>query len=176
MKIFKEINDEDIFENPIVSTGEYRLRPTVKAIIVDEKNNVAILKARGHYLLPGGGIEKDENKIDALKREMMEEIGCSVTDIEEIGISNQFRNKYMAHYEVNFFVAKVVGEKGEPTTTQEDELKSIELFWHDKETVLNLLKSQLDVVDENEYEFCFNARSHFDAFQYFCASTQEVSI
>ncbi len=175
MKIFKEIHDEDIFENYIKPNSEYTLRPTVKGIILDDQNNIALLKARGHYLLPGGGIENNESGIDAIKREVMEEVGCNIDNIKEIGASNQYRNKSMKHYEVIFYTAKVTGEKSTPTTTQEDEVKDIELFWFDKEKVFILLKSQIETKDENEYEFCFNARSHFQAFEEYFIGAREGS-
>lgn len=50
MKLTKDIYDKDIFQNPIKAVGGYTVRPTVKAIVVDAQNNIAILKARGHYL------------------------------------------------------------------------------------------------------------------------------
>lgn len=165
MKTFRNISDRDIFENYIETSGEYILRPTVKGIVVDDQNNIALLKARGHYLLPGGGVETSESNLEAIKREAMEEIGCNIDNIKELGISNQFRNKNMQHYEIIFFTAKVSGDKSTPTTTQEDELKDVELFWFDKEKVFTLLKSQIETKDESEYEFCFNARSHFQAFE-----------
>lgn len=176
MKIFKEIHDEDIFENYIKSDNEYTLRPTVKGIILDDQNNIALLKARGHYLLPGGGVEADESSLEAIKREIMEEVGCNIDDIKEIGASHQFRNKYMRHYEVIFFTAKVIGEKNKPTTTQEDEIKDVELFWFDKEEVFTILKSQIETKDENEYEFCFNARSHFQAFEEYFISQPSLLV
>lgn len=165
MKFTKNIYDEDIFQNPIKAVGEYTVRPTVKAIVVDSQNNIAILKARGHYLLPGGGIENGENKIDAIKREIMEELGCTIENIKEFTASNQYRNKSMKHYEVFFFEGKVLADKGMPTTVQEDEKNKLEIFWYDKDTILGLLKSQINTVDESEYAFCFNARSHFYAFE-----------
>ena len=167
MKTFKDIRDTNIFANPILSDGDYKLRPTVKAIIKDKDGNIAILKARGHYLLPGGGVEEGEDKIKAIKREIKEEIGCNIADIEELGTSDQFRNKEMKHYQISFFVASIDGEKGLPTTTQEDELQDVEVVWENKENVFNLLKNQISITDENEYNFCFNARSHFEAFQEF---------
>ncbi len=165
MKLTKNIHDEDIFQNPIKAVGEYAVRPTVKAVVVDSKNNIALLKTRGHYLLPGGGVENNEDKIDAIKREIMEELGCTIEDVNEFAISHQFRNKSMKHYEIFFFEARVLGVKGIPTTMQEDEKNKLEIFWYNKETVFNLLKSQADTVDENEYAFCFNARSHYDLFE-----------
>jgi 8-oxo-dGTP diphosphatase len=167
MKLTKDIYDKDIFQNPIKAVGEYTVRPTVKAIVVDAQNNIAILKARGHYLLPGGGIENGEDKIGAIKREIMEELGCVIENIKELTVSNQYRNKSMKHYEVSFFEGKVLGDKGTPTTAQEDEKDKLEIFWYDKDTVLSLLKSQISTVDESEYAFCFNVRSHFYAFEEF---------
>lgn len=174
MKTFKNIYDEDTLENEAKPSSEYTLRPTVKAIVIDNENNIALLKARGHYLFPGGGIETGESTVDALRRELMEEIGCNIDNIKELGISNQFRNKHMVHYEVVFFSANIVGEKGNPTTTQEDELQDVELLWFDKEKVFTLLKSQIDVQDENEYSFYFNSRSHFQAFEEYYLKSQEV--
>lgn len=173
MKTFKNIYDEDVLESEAKPSSEYSLRPTVKAIVVDNENNIALLKARGHYLLPGGGIETGESAIDALRRELIEEIGCNVDNIKELGISNQFRNKHMVHYEVVFFSANVVGKKGTPTTTQEDELQDVELFWFDKEKVFTLLKSQIDIQEENEYSFYFNSRSHFEAFEEYTRNSQD---
>jgi 8-oxo-dGTP pyrophosphatase MutT (NUDIX family) len=56
-------------------------------IIQDEK--VALIKkARGGYKglldIPGGGIEHDETPVDALKRELMEEAGVTVTKYKMI--------------------------------------------------------------------------------------------
>jgi hypothetical protein len=99
----------------------------------------------------------------------MEEIGCNIDDIKEIIILDQFRNKDMRHYQITFFTAKVIGKKNAPTTTQEDEIKETQLFWLTKEKVLSILKSQIETKNKNEYSFCFNSRSHFQAFkEYIC--------
>jgi len=55
-------------------------------IIIKENKIALIKKARGGYKgkydLPGGGIEHDETPMEALKRELMEEIAGTVTEAE----------------------------------------------------------------------------------------------
>ena len=70
--------------------GEKPIRNTVRGIVLNEKNEVGFIHIdfddplfgyRDHYELPGGGIEKGEDKIEAVKREMEEELGYTVKDI-----------------------------------------------------------------------------------------------
>jgi len=59
--------------------------PTVGALIVDQQGK--ILLARSHkwfdkYTLPGGHIEVGESMVDAVKREVKEEVGLDVEVVE----------------------------------------------------------------------------------------------
>jgi nucleoside triphosphatase len=59
--------------------------PTVGALIVDQRGK--ILLARSHkwfdkYTLPGGHIEVGESMVDAVKREVKEEVGLEVDVVE----------------------------------------------------------------------------------------------
>ncbi|MEK6794008.1 MAG: NUDIX domain-containing protein [Spirochaetota bacterium] len=59
----------------------YPVRNSAKAIIIENNRLLCIRKtgAGGHYcILPGGGQEKNETFIDAVKRECREEIGAEV--------------------------------------------------------------------------------------------------
>ncbi len=40
----------------------------------------------------GRGIEEGEDNIEALKRECMEEIGCTITNVRELGVIEEYRN------------------------------------------------------------------------------------
>ena len=55
-------------------------------LIIKDGKIALIRKARGGYKglldLPGGGIEHDETPVEALKRELMEEAGVTVTSYE----------------------------------------------------------------------------------------------
>ena len=68
------------------------LRNAVRAIIINENKILMVrLGKTKEYKFPGGGIEENETAEEALKREVLEEAGCSVTKIKEkIGVMTEF--------------------------------------------------------------------------------------
>jgi len=59
--------------------------PTVGALIFNPEDKVLLVKQdkwRGKYVIPGGHIELGETMEDALRREMMEETGLDIHDIQ----------------------------------------------------------------------------------------------
>lgn len=60
---------------------DYQKRQGVYAIIFNSVKNmvVTVQTARGHYFLPGGGIEANEKNEDCLEREMLEETGYEIS-------------------------------------------------------------------------------------------------
>ena len=74
---------------------EYRKRPGAYAIIVNKDDDkIGIVKKpteegiENFYL--GGGIEEGETKLEALKREMIEEAGYTIKNIKELGEVGEF--------------------------------------------------------------------------------------
>jgi 8-oxo-dGTP pyrophosphatase MutT (NUDIX family) len=67
-------------------------RKAVRAVIINESKILMVrLGKTSEYKFPGGGIEKNETVAEALTREVLEEVGCNVTKIEEkIGIMIEF--------------------------------------------------------------------------------------
>ena len=60
-------------------------RVSVKALIRNEKGEVFVVKEDGEFWgLPGGGLDHGELPRDAIKREMMEELGVSKVQVGEI--------------------------------------------------------------------------------------------
>ena len=61
--------------------------PTVGALIFNPEGKILLIKShkwRGKYVIPGGHIELGERMEDALKREIKEETGLDIYDIEFI--------------------------------------------------------------------------------------------
>ncbi|MGN0469327.1 MAG: NUDIX hydrolase [Acutalibacteraceae bacterium] len=55
-------------------------RPSVRGIIFNDDNKIALVYSKNekYYKFPGGGIHKDEDKKEALIREVREEVGLIV--------------------------------------------------------------------------------------------------
>ena len=78
-----------------VENIEYRKRPGAYAIIVNKNDDkIGIVKkiidegTENFYL--GGGIEEGETKLEALRREMIEEAGYTIKNIKELEEVGQF--------------------------------------------------------------------------------------
>ncbi len=83
MRLLFEIDTKDYNIN-----GTKNIRPSARSIIIKD-NKVAMIHSLkyNYYKFPGGGIEKGENKVDALIRETREETGLVVINdtIKEFG-------------------------------------------------------------------------------------------
>jgi len=64
------------------NSKNYNKRPGAYAIIENDKNEIAIVRNNDSELFYfGGGIEKGESSIEALKRELLEETGYTLSNI-----------------------------------------------------------------------------------------------
>ena len=160
------IRDRDIFENPITEPKFYTIRQTVKGIVLDGDGNIALLSTHGHSLFPGGGVEDEETKEMAFIRECKEELGCDVIIIGYIGEFFQYRSQTAKKYEISFFVAHVIGDKGIPTTKNQEELDCV-ISWETLEETIGILQNQIVNASLGDYSVQFNAHTHLLALQYF---------
>lgn len=84
------ITEKEATPNSVsLDTSSYRIRYTVRGIVSDNRANIAIVhvKLHGFYMLPGGGIDAGEDKIEALKRECAEELGCVISIVDSLGVT-----------------------------------------------------------------------------------------
>ena len=76
--------DVPVFGEPVPGY-DYRPRPGAYAAIFDGQGRVAVVRTRKGHFLPGGGTEPGETPEETLRREVAEEIGHGVTDLERLG-------------------------------------------------------------------------------------------
>ena len=80
-------------------------RPTVK-VIIQRGNKVLIIN---DGLLPGGGVDEGETNEQAIVRELLEELGATVSDVREIGKVVQYRDFLAREYQVYGYAAQLEG-------------------------------------------------------------------
>ena len=90
-------------------------RNVVRAIVFDEEDKFYFVRAVrdddfGKATLietSGGGVEENEGLLDAIKRELKEELGVEVDVICKIGVVSDYYNLIHRHNINNYFLCKV---------------------------------------------------------------------
>lgn len=128
MEQIKVINLENVSTEEVKN---YKVRSAARAIVYDKDGLVALLHATKnfYYKLPGGGIEPNETNEQALQRECIEEIGCNVETIREVGSTLEYRKQFNLKQISYCYIAKVVGEKGNPKLEPDEIAEGFETVW-----------------------------------------------
>ena len=112
---------------------------TNMCMVYDNKGNVLVEeKARG-LIFSGGHVEKAESIVDSTIREIKEETGLIVSDLEFCGIKDwlekddsKYGSRYIVFlYKTNKFSGKLIpSDEGNVYWMPLKELKKKELLWH----------------------------------------------
>jgi len=149
MEVIKIIREADIGESSPIPPI-YKERVAARAVVFDTEGKVALLHVtkKGYHKLPGGGVEEGEDIPTALARELQEEIGCAVRNIQELGIIEEYRShKFNEHQTSHCFVADLSGEKGVPHLDDDEVAEGSEPVWVSLEEAIAIL----DEVDVDAY-------------------------
>lgn len=132
MKILTTLKEQDIYPDaPELAISDFKKREAVRAVVIDAQGQIALLHVskRGYHKLPGGGIEPGEDKIQALERELLEEIGSKVKIIGEIGEIHEYRDQWK-QFQISYcYLAEQVGTQIETNLTEEEKADGFERMW-----------------------------------------------
>jgi len=140
--------------NPEHATPEeikqYAMRKAARAVIIDDQQCVALLHVTtaNYYKLPGGGIEPNETIEEALHRECWEETGSKIEIIQEIGSVTEYRKMYELTQISYCYLAKVIGEKGIPEFTPDEQQDGFEIVWLSYDQALKVISDDANADDE----------------------------
>ncbi len=121
---------------------DFRVRKVARAVVFDSENKIAVIYSKKYnfHALPGGGIEDGESSEQAVIRECKEEIGCDVSIEKEIGYVFEYSKIKKMKYESFCYIARVVGEKGKPSLTEEEIDIGISTKWVFFDDAIELIK------------------------------------
>lgn len=138
----------ELFEDNLEKKDCLHLAPRigVRAILKHKDQYVLIHnQAIDLYTLPGGGVETGESLEDALKREVLEETGFSIKNIEKTLTLREYF--YDSVWEHHFYFCEINGKQGESSLTKEEIAFGLS----------TVLKSYDEVIDLfNTHESSFN--------------------
>ncbi len=128
MDLIKYVSDQTLDGNS--ELGDWNIRQAVRAVVLDMDNRIALMHIGKFnvYKLPGGGIDNMENIEAAFQREMLEETGCEVKKIRELGVVIEKRDEWKLVQVSYCYVAKVV-KIGDLQLTTEEIAEDFSLHW-----------------------------------------------
>jgi len=148
MKLLATFREKDVFPNLKTdeSNMDYKDRLTGKAIVFNDKNEIALVGNRinNFYILPGGGIDKNEPIKDGIMRECLEEIGYKIDIIDEVGIVEDYRARDKKHCTNYCYTAKATGEKRKSNLTEDEKRNGLRLIWVTLNEAIEISSSEME--------------------------------
>lgn len=140
LKCIKLVTDEDLglpvtpLNNPITRQG-------ARGIVVRSDGKIALFykSKMNEYKLPGGGIDKGEKPIDAFKREVLEEVGCEVENVQPLGYTEERKSKTNFNQISYIFMGEVSKDLGHLNLTEKEIGEGSTLLWTTPEEALKLI-------------------------------------
>ena len=159
MKLICKIMDEDIGEVS-VKMDNPRLRLGARGIVVREDGKIAVFNKsnKNEYKLPGGGIEGEEKPDEAFKREALEETGCIVEIIKELGITEEYKSLDNFKQISYVFVGKVLEDTKQLNITEKEKNEGAKLLWETPEKALKLITESYDKLIASKYESVYHTK------------------
>ena len=152
MNFIGKISDIDIGEEEKMCENP-NTRIAVRVILINDENKIAIQhkKNKNEYKLVGGGVEEGESYEEALKRETLEEAGCIIEIIKELGYIEEFRGKMNFKQTSYVYVAKVIEDTKTLHLTQKEMDEGSEVCWFEPIEAYQKISECYDKAKDSEY-------------------------
>lgn len=158
MELISKVTDTDIGEQTKIM-NEPSKRIAVRTILLNGKGEMALLhKAKkNEYKLIGGGVDEGESLNQALKREVLEEAGCEIEVIAELGYIEEERTRDNFTQVSYVYVAEVAKDTQQLHLTEEEE-EGAKLCWCNTEEALKKIKESYNKLIPSQYSDLYNTK------------------
>lgn len=159
MNVIAKLTNEDFGLEP-KKLENYHTRKASRGIVIREDGKIAIQNKsnKNEYKLVGGGIEGDEAPSIAFKREVLEEAGCEVEIVEQLGIIEEERSEINLKQISYIFVARVTNDTHKLNLTEKEKSEGAKLLWVEPKEALDLIINCYDKLLPSDYENVYATR------------------
>lgn len=159
MELICKITDLDIGEE-VLKMENPRLRLAARGIVIREDGKIAVFNKsnKNEYKLPGGGIEGKENPEIAFKREAMEETGCEVEIIKELGTTEEYKSLNNFKQISYVYVGKVIKDTKQLHVTEKEKDEGAKLLWETPQKALELITECYNNLIASKYESVYSTK------------------
>ena len=153
------VNDEDLGLKVKKNTEKPVIRYASRGIVLNEKDEIALLfkESKNEYKLIGGGIDENESPQDAFLRECEEELGKNVEIISIIGVIEEHKTQENFKQLSFVFEAKTISDSVQNLTEQEKE-EGAKVVWLKKPDALDKLKKCLNNLHGSKYDSIYRTK------------------
>lgn len=159
MNVLFRLTDKD-FEIKPQEMNNCNIRLAARGIVIRDDGKIAIQNKsnKNEFKLVGGGIENNENPIIAFKREVLEEAGCEVEIIEQLGITEEYKSLQNLKQISNIFIAKVINDTHQLNLTEKEKNEGAKLLWVEPKEALRLITDCYDKLLPSDYDDVYDTR------------------
>ncbi len=151
VKKIKELNDNVLLVGEGLSEKSPRLAARAVLRRRDGKYAMMYTEKFDLYSLPGGGVEKGEGLIDALRREILEETGCSCDRIRALGYVYENRACHDFTQKSFYFAVKTEKHIEKNRLTPKERAVNIKLFWVPYTTLVKKITEPVHDTEQKKY-------------------------
>lgn len=133
MELLATLKAQDVEPDaPQLNYESFVPRKAVRVVLFDG-NRVALLKVgkHGYYMLPGGGIDDDEDLSTALAREIHEELGSDIEVSGAVGSITIYNDRWQKKQTDSCYTARLVHHANDAAPTDFELEEGHELVWAD---------------------------------------------
>lgn len=159
MDLIIKISDADIGERTC-EIHNPNTRHAVRTILLNDNGEIAILNKseKNEYKLIGGGIEKHESLEQALRREVMEETGCEIAILKELGYVEEYQTVNNFVQTSYIYVTKVRNDTKELHFTEQEKNEGAKLCWYKPNAALQHIKNSYAKLIPSKYSNLYSSR------------------
>lgn len=144
---FKFIDDQYMFK------GVTHTREVVRAILLDENNNVCLeylldddgFGPRDYYETPGGGVKPGEDHIQAIQREIEEEVGYKCEVIEFLAEVDDYYNLINRKNHNYYYLVRRLNKVSQHLE-EDEKIRISKIIWVDIDKAISLYESMQNVL------------------------------